>query len=699
MSEPSSDTRKVCRCFRALAVLAVLAGGALVCVALAALMWDSSAGWREALPRPAMTAAQAEGATLRARYLHEAFVRPQLIAAGFGDASDALEPAPKAPPLSRALTDALWSMRAFPEVHDAMLGMLRDAATPADEKLDRFFRFGAFLDRTAAVVATGKSAPGPFMSARVMIPRKGTFRTGIWFAYYNADPRFAAPDASAPADASDYAAALNAAREILPLVLADLVRNENAQAAPAVEEQTMPCTPAGIGRHPADFGRAVDMAAKTVWKKRNDPSFIPLVTGFLTTDAGTPGERYAAVPLLAKTPGLPAAEYLAWSKDRAGLAVLRARVGGNPGFYIYPVSTAGTFGHSLLKTLEASPSLTIGGGEGPGIVLNRVDALLPGNDLPGNLYLLADGPSAVHAVPAYDLSRAYPIFAGMPLRHFKDQPLVLPLNPGLEEDRAVIAWYGEQGWKERRVLLFRAVGSPAEVARHWGSVQFILWRGNNREAGPRAALMFPQSGDFMAAALPRLKGRDAARFLGPVTALWFGKEGVGTATWTEERYMAVPEAQPTTADLAARTAPMKSPLLDNMIVDTGPQPEKKSAPITASRIAPIVLDESIRGSLGAAFKQQRRVALTRRLFAGRTGDAVTPAAVFAFADKALDKVADWGLAGKPAETAVEYLWLTRGDTEKEQQITTILSDTKTQPGQRLRDARRALGPAEKGASR
>ena len=717
MSETVTDTRKQCRCPKALAVLAILAGGALLCIALAALMRDNTAAWREALPKPGMSRAEAEGAALRAKYLHEAFIRPQLITAGFSEPQDARNVAAQGrQPLSGILTDALWTMRLFPETHTAFLDMLCDRKLSREEKLRRFFRFGSLLDTAATLIATGKNIqpkgnmPAAHASARA--PQKAP----DWFAGYNAPGQNTGQntgrntgqaldtvtgqvtDPGAKSPKAVYAAALNTARQALPLMLADLGRETNAlETAKSPKKQI---GTRGSDIRLASLSWAMLRSASAMGEKRDDPGFMPLVRDLLASDKGTVRDRYAAVPLMARKPGLPVTEYIAWDAHKGALDALSRRLAANPGYYAYPLGM-GKLTKTAGDTLKAQGAVTIGNDSGPGVSVTYAEAFMPEQDPAGKLYLLADMPSALAKAPKYDLSRAWPVFTGTLLRRLENQPLVLPLNPGREADKAVMAWYAEQGWKEGRTVLFSAVGSPVDVARHWGSTCLVWWSDRNERAarGQYPAILHPESGEFMAAVLPRLRGESAARFLGPVTALWFGRVSEGPSGWLEERYVAKPEVQPSVTALAARTQPMKSPFLDNMIVDTAPHGEKQAAPPAPSpKTEALVFSPALRDAMAAGFKQQRRITLARNLSGEQAGETMSPAAACEFVDNALTSLAGWGIKGAGAEEALGYLWRFRNDTEKERQLTTILSDTRTRPGERLRDVRRAFAPAaEKGA--
>ncbi len=707
---------------KAAAVALAVSGALLLAIFLTGILPEKTSGWKNALPAPGMSETDARAALVRARYLHEASVRPRLIEAGLylpGEADIAVDryatpsSADDGIVSSRTLTEALWTLRAFPELHDAFLAMLRNPETPPEARAKNFYCRAGFLASVADALAGGS---GRNFSAREYTGSSVRPESiAKWFAAFNDDPRLnpgadrdrraSASERKTPAQAiRDYEDRLSLAREVLPVILRGLDREMAARTALAAEEAARAKGGGTSGaktrddRDPAAeyleyCSAGVSEAMRALWEQRMNPRFLPLAKELLDADTGTFFERCEAVPLIAQKPGLPVAEYLFWRKYKQDLDSVSACVGTAPRSYAYLLGCMDTLMTETTNRMKARGSFFLGGQTGPGVVMTRTAAFTPAKNLSGNLYLLADMGLAMKDAPEYDLSRAYPIFRGMLYRYLEDQPLVLPLNPGDPKDAAVLDWYADKGWALGRTVLFSAVGTPAEVAGHWGSVHLLWWpgRGKPKDADPDLAFLHPVSGHFMAGMLPRLKGNGVTRFLGPVTGMWFGRRTVDATGWVDEKYEARPEIAP--APSAARASSIRSPLLD--WASGKPEP-KETAPGYSEATATIVLGVDVRKALGEGYGHNYKIELARSIDETFGDASQPPLAVFRFVDNAVDTLAEWGITrDRDVRTAIGYLWQFRDDPKVEQRVRTILSQKELRPYKRMRKVGRVLGLPEK----
>ena len=708
-------------CAKAAACALAISGAVFLSVFLVSNFPAKTAGWQASLPTPAMPAAEAEGAFLRAKYQHEAAVRPALIHAGFFSAADLADNRDRhryhgdGEPSSETLTQALWTMRAFPELHETFLTMLLDGESEPKARAAEFFRYAGFL--AAAAEAIADENDGNYRSNRYRGGYDNTERFAGWFAYFRNDPRLKAVDADEgryshdreqdgdPAKAGAvYDEKLALAKRVLPVILAGAQREMAAQEELARQEQEKGKSKnradrAWGDRHsPEDYleelSGSVNDAVLAMWKESGNPGFFALAADLINAEEGTFAQRLEAVPLIAEKPGLPVSEYLFWQRYKEDLASVTSCVGTNPSSYAYLLGCMDKLMTETTNQMKARGSFILGGQTGPGVAMARVEAFTPARNLSGSLYLLADMGLAMKDAPEYDLDRAYPIFRGMLYRYMKNQPLVLPLNPQNPKDAAVIAWYAEKGWQAGRTLLFSAAGNAADVARHWGSVHLLWWPDSRKktDADPDLAYLHPVSGHFMTGMLPQLKGKGVSRFLGPITGLWFGRRNVDKTGWIDEKYEARPEVLP--APMASSRAPLRSPLLDWV---AGAEAEKaEAAPAHSEQTATIILSREIRQATGDVYRHNYRVNLARQIDRKFKDESMPPLAVFSFTDNAVTMLNEWGLSrGKEVAQATEYLWRFRNDPVIEKRIRDILADTKLSPYERMRKVRRALGLPEK----
>lgn len=700
---------------------ALLLGG----IFLAGILPGKHAGWQRALPTRRMSAEKAEDALVRARYLHEAAIRPRLILAGFASDEDLTDPGGRDDcfygsdePVSSSLVQTLWAMRALPELHKAMLRGLLDTTRDRDERLRDFHTHAALLKSAAESLVAGKDSAGGNLSA-CDIPR-GRFRDygslSGWSAYFANDPRLkltpreergyrpgdSGTAGKTPEGKALYEQNLALARRVLPVILEnvrqemraqdDLAREKSAQNEGKNGDDRSCNAYGGSSReHYLDeLGNAVNVALSTMGKQRADSGFLSLAGDVMAAREGTFLERCAAVPLIAEKPGLPVSEYLFWGKYRDDLRGISRCVGTNPGHYAFLIGCCGELGAATKKMMKARGSFMLGSHDGPGMTLTRAEAFQPERNLEGNLYLLADMSLALEKAPPCDLSRAHPIFRGMLLRHMENQPLVLPLDPKNEGDRKVIDWYASDGWKQGRTLLFSATGSPADIARHWGSVHLLWWPSGKKspEKEPALAYLHPESGHFMLAMVPNLKGKDVSRFFGPVTGLWFGRRTVDKTGWVEEMYEARPVAAP--ARTAGKT-PLRSPLWEKL---TGAKAENEK-PVYTEATATIILGEELRRATTKTYSHNYRIDMARNLERSFKDSAAPPREMYAFVDDALNDLGKWEIEGDGnLAQAVEYLWRFRENPEAVKIIRDTLAQKQLRPCERMRKVRRSLGLPE-----
>lgn len=724
---PAPPKNVICPSFCAKAAAFALAVSIAVFLAayLAATLPEKFSGWQAALPTWGTDATAAHGGTLRAQYLHEAEIRPQLIRAGFLSPSEIRDHYGREESLlaSDTLVRVLWSMRSFPELHKTFLAMLLDEKTPPQDRAMKFYMYGGLLAHLAESLADGSHA---YFQAREFDFRQGYGEAPRdWFEYYCNDPRLGVyshngslhpaserDSAKTPQAAAEYDAKLTLARRVLPMILASVQEEAAPHIALDAKEREQDKTAdaddaAWNGRLSEaefleDISEPIGQAIWAIWEKSDDPGFFPLAKDMLASGKGTFLQRLSAIPLMAEKPGLPISEYVFWQKYEDDLASITSCVGTSPRYYGYLLGCLGDLMTATTGMLKAQGTFILGGQTGPGVTVAHTEEFTPSRNISGNLYLLADMQLAMKDAPEYDFTRAVPIFRGMLYRHMVNQPQVMPLNPKNPKDAAIIKWYGEKGWMEGRTLLFSAVGSPEEVARHWGTVHLVWWPDEDKPADtePGLAYYHPVSGHFMAGMLPMLKGPGVSRFLGPVTGLWFGRWNVDKNGWVAEKYEARPEEAPRTAAMTRHT-PIRSALFERLS-GAAAEAETPETGSDAKTSAPkpegpptILLGKEILSGMSAAYRYNYRIILARSLSAEYPAPALSPLDVFSFADNAVTMLNEWGIQlGEEVNPAAEYLWRFRADPMVEKRIRDILSQKELRPYERLRKVRRVLGLSE-----
>lgn len=714
-------------CFKAAFAAAVTIAALIAGLAMAALYYEERASWRHALPVPGMSAEETETAHERARALHTAQVGPLLRSAGFADIADAAarpfggysrNSAPAS--VIDALTEALWSTRAFPELHDAFLERLCDAYRPALERVREFYMSAVLLADVAEVLVQGTAPYDMRLPSGNFLYEDFIHDANIpaWFAYFADDPRLPRIEdreryrrqryqaADKERDAAAYTENMALARRVLPLMqqalfreiqdMADRARAEAASAAAVPGKDTAaPTFPPKdpYSRRALDSLRdALHTATKALRKNSGVDAFLPQAERVLGAREGTLPERCAAVPLIAKRPGLPASEYLFWQAHKENLDSIAWCVGTNPLSHAYIIGCCDEFGRITKKMLTDRGSFILGGHEGPGMVLTRVEAFRPEHAPTGSLYLLADMRQAFATAPPHDLALARPVFAGTLFRHLENQPLVLPLNPKNATDKALLDWYAEKGWLEGHTLLFSAVGEPANIARHWASVLLLWWDADKDtpDAEPDLAYLHPVGGPFMLGLTSALKGPEVSRFFGPITALWFGRRSVDAHGWTQERY----EARPQNAPLfAAQTRPLRSPLLAWL---SGKE-ARAEKPVYTQAEASIVFGKEAFRHTEATFAHNYRIVVAQGLQSQYPDASVSPRETYDFVDTAVRTLKEWNITDKNLALGLDCLWRFKNSPEGMQRIREVLSDTQEPQYKRMRTLRRVLGiPAYEG---
>lgn len=699
---------------KAAAVALAVSGALLLALFFAAALPKKTQDWRTALPGPTMAGKDAEVAFLRAKYLHEAAVRPRLIQAGFFSPADAETGRTRSaygnPGISETLTRVLWTMRTFPELHDAFLAMLLDEKTGRPERTDNFFKYAGFMASVAESLAEGRAGQGYNPRYEFHPDNRGALfdLEDLWFAYFANGPRSNSLSGRAGHSRDDdgktavavYEAKLALANELLPRILQGAVAEMDRRAVLAAGEK------GEDGKDPDsrnretryslegslyDLSLDVKEALAEIWKNHETPGFLAQVREVLALKDAPLGERYSAVPLVARKPGLPPSEYVFWQRYKRDLASVTSCIGTAPASYAYLLGCMDELMAATTGTLKANGTIILDGQQGPGVSMARTQNFAPGKNLRGNLYLLADMALALKDAPAYDLSRAFPIFRGMLYRHLENQPLVLPLNLKNPADKALLDWYDKTGWATGRMVLFSAVGSPADVARHWGVTHFAWWDNGAQKTEPDLAFMHPVSGHFMAGFLPELRGKAASRFLGPVTGLWFGKWNVDADGWVAEKYEARPEVMPS-APAPARGTPLRSPILDWLSGEKAATP----APAHSDAAATMLIDGGLRAALTAAYMRNYQINLVTHLAKTPNSESVAPRDVAAFVDTAIPMLFEWGFSRDPElRPAMEYLWRFRNEPETEKRVKAVLSDTSLRPRERLDNVRKTLSLPEK----
>lgn len=691
---------------------------------LAATLPEKFSGWQAALPTQGMDAVAKQGAAMRARYLHEAEIRPRLIRAGFLSPDDLnserdryySDTYEKSSLNSDTLTRALWNMRSFPELHKAFLDMLLDGKTTPHDRAAKFYLYGGFLAELGESLANGSRTY--FHACGHDFRQGGDEASGNWFTYYCNAPRpgIHSDNGSLPPSgnqiltetaqaAAKYDAKLALARRVLPIILEGAQADVAFHAALDAKEREQGKRKDDPGaawngcRNEAEFLEEIreplGQAVLAMWRKTDDPGFLPLAEEILASGGGTFLQRAEAVPLMAEKPGLPVSEYLFWQKYKKDLASVTACVGTAPRHYGYILGCMGDLMAATADMLKAQGTFVLGGQTGPGVTITRTEDFTPGKGLSGGLYLLADMQLAMKDAPEYDFSRAVPIFRGMLYRHMVNQPQVMPLTPKNPKDAAIIKWYEEKGWAEGHALLFSAVGSPEDVARHWATTHLVWWPDSDKpaDAEPDLAYYHPVSGHFMAGMLPMLKGPGVSRFLGPITGLWFGRWNVDKNGWVAEKYEARPEETPLAATV--RRAPIRSALFERL---SGAAPETDTAETPAPKPEgppAILLGKEILDGMNAVYRYNYRIVLARSLNAEDPDPALSPMDVFSFADNAVTTLNEWGITrGEEVNPAAEYLWRFRANPEMVKRIRDILSQKELRPYERLRKVRHMIGLSE-----
>lgn len=641
----------------------VIAGALALFLLLPNLAAQKISPWRGALPTAAMNATQAKTALMRAEYLHEAAVRPLLIKAGFYGPEDVSTEGK--PHHSRTMANSLsyasmlWAFRDFSEVHDKLLDGLLDTGLPAPLRSQRFLILANTLSGVAEMLAKEKSG---WISIGGYFPVNAANR----MAYFNNNPLLESNNAvPSPEILEVYRQKLALAREFLPFLLTDMVREMNTVAAGSSkvsEEGKQTSTAQKLLGDPTPFARYAGEALLAIWNKRHDTTFRPLAFELLKEPGARAAERYPAVRLLAEKPGMSRAEYLAWAPYSADLNNIKTCVGTEPRSFGYLIGCCDKLGDVLRADMKKQGLMLMESGTGLGIAVRKVDGppALPAPEQ-GTFFLLADMSQALKNAPAYDLNRVYPVLAGTPLRHLENPPLLLPLKAGDEGDEALLRWHAEKGWQQGRTLLLSSKAAPKALAAHLATLQLMWWPQKDKDGAEKEqmAYMHYQNGAFMTAVLPYLKGEVAARFLGPVTGLWFGVQEVEGDQWYS----------------AALQAPAEQPLAGAPTLYITPEVNKQ---------------------LGVQYRLRGWVELARYLLAKYPVPARTPLQATSFVGEAEKELYQWGFkSAAERKTATEYLWRFRGDAEATEKLRAILSDDAVKhSAQKLRDARSAMRIAE-----
>ena len=706
--ESMSDTAKVpfghSLSGRAIAVILAFASSLLLAYLLITSLPAKNSGWEKALPTLGMFAADTEAALLRARYLHEAAVRPELIKAGFFSVDDAVErwnPHRRNrgnEPSSATLTAALWTFRALPALHDMFLSSLLDVNTPPQERAKDFYSYGELLASIADSIADGRKNRHSTNAYK----RELSGNIAEWFAYFVNAPRMKSREAHggrrdhrSPEHAKTselFAERLAFARAVLPEILTYLKKDDKTRAALARRENNNANSSGKESfdneNYLEDLNRSIAEALRILWEKRADPSFTAMVREIVASNKGSLQERYDLIPLVAKQPGMPISEYFFWQQYKSDLASVTACVGTDPVHYVYMLGCMDKLMTETINQLKSRGTFILSGHSGPGVTITSTDTLTPGKNISGKLYLLVDMAQVIKkkGMPEYDLSRAYPIFRGMLYRHMERQPLILPLDPSSPKDAALIKWYAQTGWEEDRSLLFSALGSPGDVARHWGLLHLLWWENDHAEKADAPALgyLHPESGHFMAGLLPTLKGKAVTRFLGPITALWFGVRNATEAGWSDEKYKALPETPPAVPTPAR--APLRSPILEWLT--NAEQEATERTPFHSEATATILIDGDIRSALDKSFSRNSRIRYAFDLDKKYHDPTMPPQTVLDFVASCLKELDKWGVERREnVSLALEYLWRFRGDVKVSTQIRDILSQKNMRPHERMRKLR------------
>ena len=699
-------------CVRLALATLMLAGGLFIALALTNILPEKTVSWQAALPWQGMDTQKAEASLLKAKSIHEAVIRPQLINAGFVSAKDIGNEGHRERSTSAQLTNILWSMRSFPEVHDSLFNSLLDKTIPIEKRLERFYTLGSFLAQTAQSLEknTGKNR----VVAHHRPHNRHYSETWSWFRYFNENPDFS-PYPVEKKDRESWAEKRALAGKILPMILADVSRDFAARTALETKEheeakalgKNLPPheSKAWAGRSRERYlhilGRSVSRAVSAFWLHRDNTSLLPLAKEFLATCDASLAIRYDCIPLIAQKPGLPASEYLFWNQYKRDLDSISSCVSTAPRSYTYLIDCCDKLGTVASTTMKQRGTLSLDGWHGPAITLTKTKSFQPVSARGDNLYLLVDMPQALKDAPDYDMSRAYPIFANMLFRHLDNQPHILPLNPANAKDAALIAWYNEKGWELNRTLLFSATGSSRDIASHWGGVHLSWWpdRSGKDKGEPRLAYLHPENGYFMLGVLPQLRGKAASRFLGPVTGLWFGRKTIHETGWVDEKYEARPER-----GIAQLPLPVsirkKSALLTwasrKLCADTGTDAVKKATPYNDA-LATIAFGPDISKALDVTFEHNNSIDLARELQKLFPTPEATPQEVFSFTEKNLVQLAHWGIMrNSNARSAIQYLWQFRNDPKAVALMNQIFSKKDIPARARVEHVRRALDLPKKG---
>lgn len=651
--------------------------------------------WRAALPTVETAAQDVIPALLRARQLFEAEIRPSLLEAGFASPDDMPDTDPDyyafydedAP--SALLTEKLWQFRAFPEIQSALFEGLLDTSLPAEYRVGRFTGISASLAAAAEVLASEDiHASGDF-------DWDGLDDGNPWLSYFSLDPRIFgsvlgedereefeeygfAIAGTTPEDIAAYKEKLRLAAQTLPIFHADMLAEETALlerlGAEGYDLGERYNDDAAPWERDDIFMGDAGAALLAMWENREKPAVRNSGLAILQSDALSAEQRYMAVPLAAKKPGLPIAEYIQWARYEGDLDGITRCVGTAPYFFGYIISCCDDLGDALRTDMRSRTTLLLGPTENaPGITIRKVDSLPP-IAAKDPIYFLADMEHALQDTPGYDLSRALPIFEGTLLRHLENQPLLLPLD--VQRDDALIRWYLAGGAAKGRLMLFSAKGTAKEVARHLGDIHLMWWPKSEREKqengndDPDMALMHLGNGPFMKGVLPAISGEAAARFLGPVTGIWYLVEELNGDQWYE--------AKPDPA-LAAYPKPY-------------PGKPGVRGPV-------FMLSEEVDDSLGAEISYNVNIMESRRLmreFPAPDSAPISPEEAFNFVRAHRDEAYGYDISGREnLNKAAELFWRFRMDEKATAILREILGNDTLSAYKRLEEARRAMGlPAE-----
>ncbi|MDL2271738.1 hypothetical protein LJC23_01750, partial [Desulfovibrio sp. OttesenSCG-928-I05] len=592
------------------------------------------------------------------------------------------------------LTEKLWHFRVFPELQAALLDGLLDTSLPADYRAGRFTGIAASLAAAAEVLASeDEDASGNF-------DWDDLYTEEPWLSYFSLDPLifggalseeereefedygFALAEAT-PEGIAAYREKLRFAAQILPIFYADMMAEEAALleklGTDGYDLDDRYRNDAASWEKDDVFMYDTGAALLALWENRDKPAAKRSALAVLQSDVLDAEQRYMAVRLAVKKPGLPLAEYIQWVQYADDLDGITRCLGTAPTFFGYFISCCDELGDVLRADLRSRKTLLLGPVENaPGIRVRKISSLPP-IEAKDPIYFLADMKHALPAfdgAPGYDLSRALPIFEGTALRHLENQPLVLPLD--VKRDDALIRWYFAEGAAQGRLMLFSATGTAKDVARHMGGLHLMWWPKSEKDAladgndDPSMALMHPGNGPFMKGTLPAINGEAAARFLGPVTGLWYCVEELEGDQWYEAKPDPALAAQhPQTVRTVQDKTDRPVFLLSREVTDA----------LSAER------------SYNAAIRETRRL---MREYPDTGADPISLEDAFAFVRDRRGEVYGYGITGQSNQNkATELFWRFRKDEKATGILREILGNDNTPARKRLEEARRAVGlPAE-----